>query len=54
LIDNWRRLLQFQLAQRRVETQLRQTLAALERTVGGVLPGPRGEAVPARPVPPGE
>lgn len=54
LIDNWRQLLQFQLAQRRVETQLRQTLATLERTVGGVLPGPQEEAVPARPAPPEE
>jgi outer membrane protein TolC len=54
LIDNWRQLLRFQLARRRVETQLRQTLATLERTVGGVLPGPQAEAVPALPAPTGE
>jgi len=34
-IDNWRQLLRFQLALERQESQLRQTLAALERTVGG-------------------
>lgn len=35
LIDNWRQLLKFQLAYQRQESQLRQTLASLERVVGG-------------------
>jgi outer membrane protein, heavy metal efflux system len=35
LVDNWRQQLRFQLALERQETQLRQTLAALERAVGG-------------------
>ncbi len=35
LIDNWRQLLKFQLAYQRLESQLRQTLASLERVVGG-------------------
>ncbi len=35
LIDNWRQLLRFQLAYQRLEAQLRQTLASLERVVGG-------------------
>jgi outer membrane protein TolC len=43
LIDNWRQLLRFQLMQQRLEAQLRQTLATMERTVGGTLP-PGGPA----------
>ena len=35
LVDNWRDLLRFQLTYQRMEVQLRQTLATLERTVGG-------------------
>lgn len=35
LIDNWRQLLKFQVAEQRLESQLRQTLASLERVVGG-------------------
>lgn len=35
LVDNWRGLLRFQLTYQRLETQLRQTLAELERVVGG-------------------
>jgi cobalt-zinc-cadmium efflux system outer membrane protein len=35
LVDNWRDLLQFQLTYQRLEAQLRQTMAELERTVGG-------------------
>ncbi|MHB8860856.1 MAG: TolC family protein [Pirellulaceae bacterium] len=38
LIDNWRQLLRFQITYRRLETQLQQTLASLERVVGGSLP----------------
>lgn len=35
LIDNWKQLLQYRIAQQRLEAQLRQTLASLERAVGG-------------------
>jgi outer membrane protein TolC len=35
LIDTWRELLRLQLMQHQVEAQLAQTLASLERTVGG-------------------
>jgi outer membrane protein, heavy metal efflux system len=37
VIDNWQQLLRFQIAYHRVESQLQQTLAALERIVGGQL-----------------
>ncbi len=37
LIDNWQQLLRFQIAHHRLESQLQQTLAALERVVGGSL-----------------
>lgn len=36
LIDNWKQLLQYRLGQQRLEAQVRQTLASLERAVGGV------------------
>ncbi len=36
LIDNWKLLLQYRIGQMRLEAQLRQTLASLERAVGGV------------------
>lgn len=35
LIDNWQELLRYQIMQQRLETQLRQSMASLERTVGG-------------------
>jgi len=35
LIDNWEQLLRFRIAYHRLESQLQQTLAALERVVGG-------------------
>jgi len=35
LVDNWRQLLKFQLSEQRLMSQLRQTLASLERVVGG-------------------
>jgi outer membrane protein TolC len=35
LIDNWRQLLHYQISYRRLEASQRQTLAALERAVGG-------------------
>jgi cobalt-zinc-cadmium efflux system outer membrane protein len=37
LVDNWQQLLRFQIAQIRLESQLHQSLAALERVVGGSL-----------------
>ncbi len=37
LIDNRKQLLQYRIGQQRLEAQLRQTLASLERAVGGVL-----------------
>jgi len=66
LIDNWRELLRFQIMFQRLESQLQQTLATLERVVGGELPletaegtnqirGPRPrapeESAPMPPVP---
>jgi outer membrane protein TolC len=39
LIDNWQAVLRYQIAEVRIQTQLRQTLAALERIVAG-LPTP--------------
>jgi outer membrane protein TolC len=64
LIDNWQQLLRFKIAYHRVESQLQQTLAALERVVGGQLqtiaspemipqlvPGASGDPVP-EPLPP--
>jgi len=35
LIDNWEKLLRFRIAYHRLESQLQQTLATLERVVGG-------------------
>ena len=35
LIDNWRQLIRFQVACVRLESQLRQTLASLDRVMGG-------------------
>jgi outer membrane protein TolC len=40
LIDNWRQLLQYRIGQQRLESQVRQTLASLERAVGGASPTP--------------
>ncbi len=37
LVDNWRQLLRFQISTHRLEAQLRQSLARLERTIGGYL-----------------
>jgi hypothetical protein len=36
-VDNWRQLLRFRIAYHRLEAQLRQTLAGLERVAGGEL-----------------
>lgn len=53
LIDNWQQLLRFQIAYHRLESQLQQTLAALEKVVGGqlqtIVPA---DQIPA-PLPPG-
>ncbi|GAB6165903.1 TolC family protein [Thermostilla marina] len=37
LIDNWRQLLRYEIAHRQLQTALRQTLADLERIVGGSM-----------------
>jgi outer membrane protein TolC len=57
LIDNWRQLLRYEVNYRRLEASLRQTLAELERVVGGftgppveMLPVPR-EQEPSPPMP---
>jgi outer membrane protein TolC len=36
LIENWQEVLRFRLSQERIDSQLRQTIASLERTVGGL------------------
>ena len=43
LVDNWRKLLDSQIARSRTEMQLQKTLASLERAVGGQL-APNHEA----------
>ncbi len=48
LIEDWRQLLQYQLAAHRLQAQLCQTLASLERAIGGQLD--RSET--AEPIPP--
>jgi outer membrane protein TolC len=62
LIDNWRQLLRFQIMYQRLESQLQQTLASLDRVVGGQLPleaamagsGPhRPDLPPPEELPPG-
>jgi outer membrane protein TolC len=45
LVDNWRQLLKFQVTAYRQEAQLWQTLATLERTVGGRLDSPASEEI---------
>lgn len=45
LIDNWRQLLRYEIMYRRLEASLRQSLAELERVVGGFA-GPPVEAIP--------
>lgn len=58
LIDNWRQLLRYEVSYRRLEASLQQTLAELERVVGG-FSGPGPEAIPTpaavpEPIPPVE
>ncbi len=53
LVDNWRQVLRFEIARQRLESQLRQTIAELDRVVGGgatVLNEPP-PAQPADPAP---
>lgn len=49
LIANWRELLRFRVAQLQLEAQLRQTLASLERVVGGLPPAPANQTAPLPP-----
>lgn len=56
LVDNWRQLLRYEISFRRLEASLQQTLAELERVVGGVT-GPGAETIStpreqAHPLPP--
>jgi cobalt-zinc-cadmium efflux system outer membrane protein len=44
LIDNWRQLLRYEVSYRRLEASLRQTVAELERMVGGFV-GPPVEPI---------
>ncbi|MGD9722642.1 MAG: TolC family protein [Pirellulales bacterium] len=51
LLDNWRDLLRYQIMQQRLEAQIRQSLASLDRVIGGFsvtneLPPRPPEAVP--------
>lgn len=46
LIDNWRQLLRYEVTYRRLEASLRQTLAELDRVVGGFTI-PSAEMIPA-------
>jgi outer membrane protein TolC len=53
LIDNWRELLRFKISYYRLEASLRQTVATLERTVGGITGPVMANPIPAPPgVPP--
>ena len=53
LIDSWRQLLRFQIAYQRTDSQLRQTLAMLERVLGGEVPAAAAPAPPEDvPMPP--
>jgi len=47
LIDNWRQLLRYEINYRRLEASLRQTMAELERVVGGMLEQPFHEMISA-------
>ena len=59
LIDNWQQLLRFQVSYHRIESQLQQTLARLERVVGGQIemapsPAPTANGGPADVPAPGQ
>ncbi len=49
LLDNWRQLLRYEIANQQLEATLRQTLASLERVVGGFAGAAAAERVPAPP-----
>jgi outer membrane protein TolC len=49
LIANWRELLRFHISHLKLEAQLRQTLASLERVVGGLPAAPPEEPQPLPP-----
>jgi cobalt-zinc-cadmium efflux system outer membrane protein len=51
LIDNWRQLLRYEINYIRLEASLRQTLAELERVVGGIS-GQASEMIPTPPAVP--
>jgi cobalt-zinc-cadmium efflux system outer membrane protein len=51
LIDNWKQLLQYRIGQQRLEAQVRQTLASLERAVGGVSLATAASVPPGAPTP---
>lgn len=52
LVDNWRQLFRYQVSFHRLEASLRQTLAELERVVGGVAnTEPAGQDLPLPPSP---
>jgi len=49
MLGNWRDLLRFEISEQRLESELRQSLASLERVVGSLtLPESAGLPVPAR------
>ncbi|MEI6502757.1 MAG: TolC family protein, partial [Armatimonadota bacterium] len=52
LLDNWKLLLQYRVGQQRLEAQVRQTLASLERAVGGVSLSAAANGPAAAPTPP--
>ncbi len=54
LLDNWRELLRYRTAYYRLESQLRQTLATLDRVVGGMVPGATAVPPAPEPLPPGK
>jgi len=45
LVDNWRQLLRYEVNYLRLEASLRQTIAELERVVGGILEQPATENI---------
>lgn len=51
LIDNWRQLLRYEINYRRLEASLRQTMAELERVVGGFTET-QAELIPVPPIEP--
>ena len=50
LLDNWRQLLRYEVSYRRLEASVRQTMAELERVVGG-FDAPPADAITAEPLP---